>query len=140
MKVTISVDVPDEYSGQLVAEVRNAVRAIRNRYVCPSTYGDDVCVLAFGHDGPECTDGSHTWTNPFSTGSPAPGQRVFEAGRKVRHRSSGTIYRIESVVDGTVSLVGRVSTASAAADNGFWSTYYAIADRPEAPTLTIDES
>ena len=138
-KVTIEIDVPEQYVDQLKSEVRDAVRVIRNRYICPSAYGDDVCALEAGHDGPTCTNGIREWPCPFGADVPASGQRVFEPGRKVRHRITGTVYVMGSVADGTVQLKDGPSSTYEPAATSFWAKYYAITDRPAEPTISVTE-
>ena len=77
---------------------------------------------------------------PFGADVPAKGQRVFETGRKVRHRSSGTVYTMVSFDNDVVRLdSAEGSTSYEAVGTPFWAKYYAIADRPTAPTVTITE-
>lgn len=138
--ITIDIDVPERYVDDLKAEVRNAVLAIRDRYICPSVYGEERCALAVGHDGPKCTNGVAAWDNPFCNEAPAAGQRVFEPGRKVRNRITGTVYVMGPVVDGNVQLHCGPSATYETAGTPFWAKYYAIADRPAEPTITVREA
>ena len=135
-KVTIEIDVPEQYVEHLESEVRNAVRAVRNRYICLSTYGDDSCVLGVGHDGPTCTNEVREWPNPFASDSPAPGQRVFETGRKACNRITGTVYEMGSVANGNVQLIDGPSSVYEEIGQSFWAKYYAIPRRPADTSLT----
>lgn len=136
-RVTIEIDVPKQYVEHLKSEVRSAVRAIRDHYICPSMYGDDSCVLEAGHDGPTCTNGVRDWPNPFASDSPAPGQRVFETGRKVRNRTTGTVYQMGSVADGNVQLIDGPSSMYEQVGQSFWAKYYMLSRRPTDAAFSI---
>lgn len=136
--VRIDIDVPEQYRDDLRKEITRAVRAIRDRYICPSEYGDDLCVLERGHDGPTCTDGVREWPCPFGGDVPAEGQRVFETGRKVRHRTTGTLYVMGSVAEGTVQLKDGPSSTYEPVGSSFWARYYSVTGRPVQPTITFE--